>query len=450
MIPSPQALVLLFLLLPLLLWPPALARSEKGPPPAQWTAQAAVEFALVHSPDASVAQQRIRAAEADRRLARAAFYPQLVLSSEYSRTNNPMQSFGNILNQGTFSQSIDFNDPGLTDALQTRAALQYRLYNGGHDQAAVEAADRRGQASRQEQTAIRAQLGFEVVRAFYTIVQAGDTVQARKTALETIAASLKVARARYRQGTLLEQDLLNLEVEQSRAQEGLIQAEHGLSLAQRGFLHLLGVDAGTVRVDVVASQEQEIPVERDFRARPELAAMAALVKAREAMVTQAGAGRLPTADAFGSYQLDRGTEPEDGSGNSWTAGLRVNYTLANGGQTAAAVDRAQAQLTEAREQQRKLELACSLEVDQAALALHREEERLKVTARMVAAASESQRLARIRFQEGVLLASDLIESQNRLTEARVSQALAASARKIAIADLRRAVGLAQFNQGKLP
>jgi len=447
MIPPLQPLVLLLLFL---LSPPILARGEKTPPPAQWTAQEAVGFALEHSPDTSAALERIRAAEADLRLARAAFYPQLLLSSEYSRTNNPMQSFGNILNQGTFSQSIDFNDPGLTDALQTRATLQYRLYNGGQDQAALEAADRRSQASSQEHAAIRAQLGFEVVRAFYTIVQADDTVQARKAALETIAASLAVARARFQQGTLLEEDLLNLEVEQSRAQEGLIQAEHGLSLGQRGFLHLLGVDAGRVKVDAAASQEQEIPVERDFRARPELAAMAALVKAREAMVKQAGGGRLPSADAFGSYQVDRGTEPADGSGNSWTAGLRVNYTLANGGQTAAAIDRAQAQLTEARQQQRKLELACSLEVDQAALAFHREEERLKVTARMVAAATESQRLARIRFQEGVLLASDLIDSQNRLTEARVSQVLAASARKIAIADLRRAVGLAQFNQGKLP
>lgn len=447
MISPPQALVLLLLVL---LWPPALARCEKPPPPALWTAQAAVGFALEHNPDAGAALERIHAAEADIRMARAAFYPQLVLSSEYSRTNNAMQSFGNILNQGTFSQSIDFNDPGITDSLQTRATLQYRLYNGGHDQAALEAADRRSLASLQEHTAIRSRLGFEVVRAFYTIVQAGETVQARKTAVEALGASLAVARARYQQGTLLEEDLLNLEVEQSRAQELLIQAEHGLSLAQRGFLHLLGGTGGMVKVNAAASQEQEIPVERDFRARPELAAMAALVKAREAMVTQAGAGRLPTADAFGSYQLDRGTEPEDGSGNAWTAGLRVNYTLANGGQTAAAVDRAQAQLTEAREQQRKLELACSLEVDQATLALHREEERLKVTARMVAAATESQRLARIRFQEGVLLASDLIESHNRLTEARVSQALAASARKIAIADLRRAVGLAQFNQGKLP
>lgn len=440
-----NALVLLVLSL---LLPPTHAFAEPPSPPSRWTPQEAVRFALQHNPDAKATMERIHAAEADIRMAKAAFYPQLGLSTEYSRTNNPMYSFGNILNRGMFSDTIDFNNPGVTDTLQTKATLQYRLYNGGHDQAAVESADQRRQATQQEQAAIRSRLGFEVVRAFYTIIQAGDTVQARKAAVESITASLTVARARYQEGSLLQEDLLNLEVQQSRAQEQLIQAQHGLSLAQRGFLHLLGIPRGEVALDTDTGLVQEIPVERDIRNRPELAGMAAMIKAREAQVLQAGAGNLPSADAFGSYQIDQGTEPGDGSGDSWITGVRVNYTLFNGQQTTAAIERAKAQLAEAKEQQRKIELACNLEVEQAVLALHQEEERIKVTAKMVTAATESGRLARIRFKEGVLLAAALIDTENRLTDARISHALATAARRIAIADLRRAVGLSQFNQGK--
>jgi outer membrane protein TolC len=95
-----------------------------------------------------------------------------------------------------------------------------------------------------------------------------------------------------------------------------------------------------------------------------------------------------------------------------------------------------------------MELAFNLEREQAALTLNQEEERLKVTGKMVESATESARLARLRFKEGVLLSSELINTENRLTDARLSHALATSSRKIAIADLRRAVGLAQFNQGK--
>lgn len=443
--PPPRHTLVLFFVA--FLFPQTLAAGEKEAIPSRWTAQEAVQFALQHNPDARAALERIHAADADIRSAKAAFYPQLGLSTEYNRTNNPMYSFGNILNQGMFSNAIDFNKPGITDSLQTKATVQYRLYNGGHDLAALEAADQRSQATQQEQAAIRSRLGFEVVRVFYTIAQGEDTVRARKAAVEAISASLAVAQARFQEGSLLKEDLLNLEVQQAKAQEQLIQAQHGLSLAQQGFLHLLGITQGEARLDTVASLVQEIPVERDFRNRPELAGMASIIKAQEAAVRQARAGNYPTADAFGSYQVDKGLELEDGSGNSWTAGMRLNYTLFNGQQTAAATDRATAQLAEAREKQRKMELAFNLEFEQATLTLHQEAERLKVTLKMVESGLESARLARLRFKEGVLLSSELINTENRLTDAQVSHALASAARKIAIADLRRTVGLGQFNQG---
>ena len=439
----PLALFLLFLLPPQI-----LSAADKEIVPSQWNLQEAVHYALNHNPDAKAAVERIKVADADIKAAKAAFYPQLGVSTEYSRTNNPMYSFGNILNQGMFTNEIDFNNPGTTDTLQTKATIQYRFYNGGHDLAALDAADERGRAAGHEQAAIRSRLEFEVVRAFCTITQATETVRARQSALEAVDASLAVARAHFEEGSLLKEDLLNLEVQQSRAQEQLIQARHGLNLAERGFLHLLGLQGESVRLDPAASPEQEIPVERDIRNRPELTGMSAIIKAGEALVRQAQAGYYPTADAIGSYQVDKGTELEDGSGNSWTTGVRLNYTLFNGQQTSAATQRAEAQLRAAKEQQRKMELAFNLEMEQAALTLNQEEERLKVTGKMVESATESARLARLRFKEGVLLASELINTENRLTDARLSHALATSSRKIAIADLRRAVGLSQFNQGK--
>ena len=380
--------ILLVLFILSLFAPQMLTAGEKETMPSRWNIVEAVQYALRHNPDARTAVELIKAADADIRSAKAAFYPHLGLSNEYSRTNNPMYSFGNILNQGMFTSAIDFNDPGITDTLQTKATVQYRFYNGGHDLAALDAADERGRAAGYEQAAIRSRLEFEVVRAFYTIVQATDTVQARQSALAAIDASLAVARARFEEGSLLKEDLLNLEVQQSRSQEQLIQAQHGLSLAQRAFLHILGLTGESVKLDPAASPVQEIPVERDVRNRPELNGMATMIKAEEALVRQARAGYYPTADAIGSYQVDKGTELEDGSGNSWAAGVRLNYTLFNGQQTAAATQRAEAQLRAAREQHRKMELACNLEMAQAVLALHQEEERLKVTGKMVESATE--------------------------------------------------------------
>jgi len=415
-----------------------------SPIPPAWTTQEAVQFALNNSPDAKAALLRIEAAQADIQRARSAFYPQLSVLGEYSRTDNPMYSFGNILNQGQFTNDIDFNDPGISDNLQFKALLQYRLYNGGSDQAGLEMTKAREQATDLEYQAIKSTLGYEVVRTFYTIVQAEETVQARESAVASLAASLDVAKARYNEGDLLKSEVLNLEVQHSLARENLIQAQHGLALARRGFLNVLGLSQGTAAIDLAGSASQPVPELPEVTNRAEIKAMQAVVNAFEAGVRKSRGGYYPTADAFGAYQVNQGFEFDEGSGNSWLAGVQVNYTLFNGKRTQAEVERARAQLSEAREKLRKMELAYTFEIAQATLGLEQAEKRVQVTSQMVESAVESARLSRVRFKEGLLLSSELIDTENRLTDAKVRHALANAERHIAVADLRRAAGLMQY------
>jgi len=443
--------ILLFVLLSLLLpLPRPCPAAETTPDTDQagqsWTVVEAVQYALCHSPDARIALHRIDAARAAVRQARSAFYPQISLNAEYGGTNNPMYSFGNILNHGTFSNSIDFNDPGVTDNLQLRAGLGYRLYNGGRDQAGLRAAEAGKKAEEQQRGAVLGTLADQVVRSFYTIVQAEEIVAARKAAINAIDASLAVARARYNAGDLLKADLLDIEVRRSAAHEQLIQAKHGLELAQRGFLNLLGLQAGAVDIDTSQQFPQQIPDDRTGADRPELKQLDALITAAQEQLNQAKGGFMPTADLFASYQLDKGFVHEGEQGDSWMTGIRLNYNLYEGDRTRAAVAQAEANLARLRETRHKLALAIGLEIEQARLALQQAEERLKVTANQVRLATESARLFQERFKEGVILASSLLDAESRLTEARVHASLAKAARLIAIADLRKAVGVAQFPQ----
>ncbi|HSR35795.1 MAG TPA: TolC family protein, partial [Desulfurivibrionaceae bacterium] len=86
-----------------------------------------------------------------------------------------------------------------------------------------------------------------------------------------------------------------------------------------------------------------------------------------------------------------------------------------------------------------------LELQQAEIAVQEAEERLRVSAKSVEQAEESARINRLRFKEGVLLTADLIAVENRLTEAMVRRTVAETAQRIALADLRRALGLPQFD-----
>ena len=441
-----QRIVFLLWVFSLCLYPiQSPAAAETPVIPSVWTVKEAVRFALANSPDTRITLERIRGAEAAVVAARSAWYPQLELSAGYSRTDNPMYSFGNILNQGQFSNTIDFNDPGITDELNLTGEVRYRIYNGGSDMAAIRAARAGREASGFEQQAVQQRLGFEVVRSFYSIVQAEENVQARESSLAAIRASLSAARARFEAGDLLRADLLSLEVQESRASENLIRAKHGLELARRGFLNLLGLERGEVTIDTAQESDQVVPEQPDYAGRPELQRLDAALEAAEAQVRRARGGYYPSADVFGSYRVEKGFEYDDGSGNSWMAGVKVNYNLFNGHRTSAEIARARARAAELRQQRQKLELAFNYEIEQATLALHQAEERLEVTRKMVEQADESARLSRERFKEGVILASDLIEVENRLTDARVHDLMARAARRIAIADLRRAAGLNQFD-----
>ncbi len=423
----------------------SVASEDISAVPDVWTARNSVAFSLANSPDSRVALQRMNMAAAAVDQARVGYYPNVDISAQYGQTNNPMYSFGNILNLGTFNSSINFNDPGRTDDLNLRAGVEYRFYNGGRDQAGVEAAEAEVSRSRTERDAIHDRLAFEVVRSFQSMVQAQEMLAARNASIEAIRASLAVARARYKAGDLLRIDLLNLEVQESSASESIILAEHGLELSQKIFLNLLGLQDGAVGIDSTRDCDQSIPQERSYRLRPELQSFDYAEEAAIANVTAARGGNLPTVDGFASYQYDKGFVT-DGSGDSWMAGVKVNYRLFEGKRTSADVANAMAALATIRAQRVKLELGMDLEVKQADLSYRQAMQRLKVTKKMVEQAEESARLSRSRFKEGVILSSDLIDIEMRLTDARVRQSVASANIKVAKADLRRAMGLSQFEE----
>lgn len=440
---KPGSAVLLFLLLvsPVV----SLASGDSPVVPDVWTARNSVAFSLANSPDSRVALERINMATAMVGQARVAYYPSADVSAQYGQTNNPMYSFGNILNQGTFTPSIDFNDPGRTDDLNLRAGLEYRFYNGGRDQAGVEAAEAGVAQSRAELETVHSRLAFEVVRSFQSMVQAGEMLAAREASLAAIRASLSVARARYAAGDLLKADLLNLEVQESSASENLILAKHGLELSQKVFLNLLGLKDGVVLIDSSQEQDQSVPEERSYRLRPELRSLEHAEEAAIANLKAARGGDLPTVDGFASYQYDKGYVV-DGSGDSWMAGVKLNYRLFEGNRSSADIARATAVLSSIRLQRKKLELGMDLEIKQADLNYRQAVQRLEVTRKMVEQAEESARLSRSRFKEGVILSSDLIDVEMRLTDALVRQSVASANIKVARADLRRAMGLPQFEE----
>ncbi len=440
----PVALVVLAIFCMTFLVPASLRAAEALEVPQTWTLRNALVFGLQNSPDSRIALQRIVAAQISLEEAESVLYqPNLGLSASYAQTNTPLYSFGNILNQGVFSPDIDFNDPGRTDNLNLKAEIQYRLYNGGRDQAGVAAAESGYMASEASHKEIEHQLGFEIVRAFQNIIQAQNQVQARQAELEAIEGSLAVAEARFEAGDLLKTEVLNFEVQRARTSENLIIADHQLNLSEKIFLNLLGLEGGPVTIDSDSNMEQQTPNPGSYLERPEFEALSARLEAAEAELAAAQGNKRPTVDGFASYQYDYGWV-NDGSGDSWTAGLRLNYNLWDANKGSAEIGRKEVHYRQIKEQLHKLKLSINLDINEAELNYQQALKRRSVTDKVVEVARESAVLSRERFKEGVILSSDLLDTEVRLTDTLVRQAAAHANYQIAVANLRRAAGYQQF------
>lgn len=412
-----------------------------------WNVVRAVETALENSPEARIALHRLAAARALVEQARSQLWPHVSLSGGYTQTNSPMLAFGSILNQRAFDFGLDFNHPGTIDNLNATAAVSLQVYSGGRVEAGVRAARAGVAAAEHEARAVRHELIAGTVAAYLNVLKAREAVAAVEAGVRAYEAAVAQGRARREAGQLLQADLLSLEVQLAQTRENLITARHSEALAERAFLYILGMEADSGPIELTADDPAlaslAVPESMDFSRRPELLRLRENERAAAELLRVARAGRHPGVNLVGSVQHDRGWDT-DADGTSWMAGVAVQLDVFDGGATTGRIREAEARLAEAVAMRRKVELGLGLEVERARLRLAEAQERLAVSATAVMQAEESAALSRARFAEGALLTADLIGVEGRLIEARMRRAVAEADERIALVELRRAVGLEPF------
>lgn len=419
------------------------AASNWAPAGEPWTLERALEQALSYNPDARLARHRIAAAQAGLEQANAAYWPRLQFQSSYLRTDNPMMVFGSILNQRAYSSSLNFNDVPDVDDLNARGLVTVPLYAGGRNKAGRAVAKANTEASKQDNEAVRNALGLEVARAFYTVLKTRAFVRAAEATVTSYQTNVAIANKRLSGGTLLKTDVLDMEVRLAQAREDLVRAGNAQALALRAMRNLLGIETGEFEV-ADRGPALTAPDSGDFSRRPEMAAARHRERAAEEQVRGTQGGYLPRVSAFGGLDYDYGSRFGRGAG-SYTAGALLQWDIWDGNLTRAKVLEARANLDSAREEQRKLQLALDLEVQQAQLDLKAARERLAVTEQAVAQAQESASMTRARFEQGMALSTQLMDAETALIGARVRRAEAEADEHIAIASLRKALALPQLD-----
>ena len=418
---------------------PAGPREGRAAAPAALTFETALSRVLTDNPDARIAESRIAGAQAMLQQAQAALRPQVAVQSSYAWTNQPVSVFGMALNQRSFSPGLDFNNVPDTDSWNTGLSVSVPLYTGGQATAGRAAAAAAMDASVFAAAAVRQALELETTRAFIGIHRSRALIRAAEAGVAAFESNLDVSRQRLAAGTALKTDVLDLEVGLARAREDLARSRNANALARQALASLLGSEDGSVDV-TEAIPVLHAPSATQLPQRAEVRAAESHERAAAASVTAAAGGTKPGVEAFGQVEHNRGTT-FDRDGSNYTVGVRARWEIWDGGRAKARVKEAQAALTAAQESVRRIRLMVNTEVQQARLALNEAAERLKVSERSVELAAESVKITRGRFAAGLALSTQLIDAETSLTSARVRRVEAESDERLALAALRRALGL---------
>jgi len=386
---------------------------------------------------------RIAAAQAGVEQANSALWPHLQLQSSYSHTDNPMLAFGSILNQRSYRSSLDFNKVPDLDDLNVRGVLTMPLYTGGRITAERKVARANATVAKASAEAVRNNLALEVAETFHTVLKTREFIRAAEASVRSFENNLATASNRVELGAALKTDRLDMQVRLAQAREDLVRTQNAHALSVSALRNLLGIENEEFTVADV-SPAVAAPEPRDSSQRPEFAVVRHRQRAAEAQLRLAKATYQPRVSAFGSVDYDYGWRT-DGDGKSYNAGVMLQWDLWDGKRTRGRASEARANLDAAREEERKVRLAVQLEVEHARLHLQEASERLVVTETAIAHARESVELVRARFEQGWALSPQLIDAETALTVARVRRAEAAADQRIAIARLRKALGLPQVD-----
>jgi outer membrane protein len=283
------------------------------------------------------------------------------------------------------------------------------------------------QAAEADYRAAVLDLVMSVVEAYYAAVEAEGLLATSAQALERSASQLERAEALYQVGGLTTLELLQLQVQESRNRLSLTRSRQNLRTAYTNLYRIAGLSSGTsgLSVDTLAvlrpiPPDRMAELARSLDDNPTLEA--ARFRARQSSIRARAQERSywPSLSATASWNwsdnsLDGLKDMSDN--DSWSVGLRLNWTIFDGYSREAAVQsaRASALRTDAGLAGLEISLAAMLQTSYDNMLTSYESYTLSEL--VLHQAQEQYRLSRLTYDMGGLSLLELLDAQQMLTEA---------------------------------
>lgn len=392
--------------------------------------QQAVAIALERNPQHKAALAETRAAKADVKEAQSFFFPRITFSEAATRSNDPVYVFGTRLRQSRFT-AADFalnqlNNPEPIGNFATRLGAQWNVFDSFSTTFSARRATELKTAAVEHLARADQVIAFRVIHSYYGVLFAERQAELAEHAASTAKAVVDQSRTRFEAGTTVESDYLSAQVDLASRQQELVRARNAISIAVAELDLAMGVAADhNYRLNSGLS-ERTLPAvtltDSDalaLKQRSDLKEVTATLRASNAGVQAARSSFGPRINVFAASELDN-ISPFGNGGSNWAAGAELQIDLFSGGQKAASVARARANVDRMQAQKQVAEDGIRLEVRRAYYDYDSAQQMLSVTKAAIAQSEEGLRIVTNRYRAGMNTITDLLRAEDAARNARTN------------------------------
>jgi outer membrane protein TolC len=416
------------------------------------TVDEAVARAFDSSHRLAEARARQQGAQATVQVRQAAARPIATATAGYSRTNH-VDEFGFPTPDGR----INILYPDVPDNFVTRVGAQWPIYTSGRLDALERAAAAEAGAAGADLDTTRADLRFEVTRAYWAVATSREAVRVLEESVARAEAQVRDAKQRLDVGLVPPSDVLTFEAQRSREELQLIEATNLLESSLIELRRLIGVDpaapievsdrldtTGPGTVTSKSDAETAMLVSEALTQRPELRALSFRFEGAQARQEAVATGRRPTVALGGGYDFAKPNPKifprEDIWQTSWDIAVNMSWTFFDSGRTKAEVAEASAAVRAVEARQQELGTIVSADVRQRLLDLRSSQAAVRAAEAGVRAAAEARRVLADRLAVGVATTTDVLVAQEQLLDAELARTRALAGVRLSEARLQRALG----------
>lgn len=407
------------------------------------TLEQAVELAFRNNLQLKSRGVTFERAQASLREARAALYPSVSVSGGVSRQENILSTQSSDLS----TQLSDTGSSSASNALSGTVSVSYSLFTSGQRSANIRAAKQQVRYDELGIQILTEQTLQDVSNDYYALQNADELVRIQRSAVKNAQESYRVAVVRERAGVGTGFDVLQSKVQLANATQNLTSAVNDQKTARRQLAQRLNV---AQTVDLVAADpvqatgtwpltlEQSIVLA--FKNRLELEQFLIQREIAQQNRKAALAALGPTISLSGSWDISQTFGDGSDTSSGYSVGANVAWTGFDGGAARARARQSEKDLKTAELNFADTRNQIRFNVEQAYFSLQSSRDNIQTTALAVQEAEEALRLARLRYDAGVGTQTDVINSENSLTEAQGNRVQAIIEYNQALAALFRNVG----------